>query len=507
VRLPFPERISLLYVVLFATLLFAVQLVEGTSLLFAICSCLFVTIAAVAFNLAGGLTRPSGAYIFFYSVLGLIIGLIWKAILGEAADSNLTVPLVTIQVYLGGICAMLAAVFISRRLALKRAILRNLLTDANMQNATIGCMVTGGALTLLLLFPVPGTVYGTISQLNRFLFLAVLLGVTHQIKKTGGTSSVSLPVLISFLIMFCNGVFGFSKEGMITPLLCWAIAASSMRYRVSLIQIVGGVLATFFIFHYLVPYSQYGRNYKTDSASENLSTSISMLSNLGYVREQYLEIEAASVEDHSLSYFNTPQGFFERLQMIGMDDKLINITEQGQVYGLYPIVAYFENLVPHFFWPNKPRLNFNTMYAQEIGGVIPEDDMTTGISFTPTAEGFHLARWTGLFLVAPILWIMLFTLFDSLCGDARKAPWGLLAIMLFAHAAPESGLGGGVVYMLGFGAFIIIFAAYTCAYLMPIVGTLVVGPEKPTIRPHGGPLTAVPARIPNRIRPQSSSTW
>jgi hypothetical protein len=235
-----------------------------------------------------------------------------------------------------------------------------------------------------------------------------------------------------------------------------------------------------------------------------LSTSISLLSNLGYVREQYLATEADSFEDRRSGYFNTPQGFFDRLQLVAMDDAIINITERGQVYGLYPIFAYFENLIPHFFWPDKPRLNYATMYAQEIGGILPEDDTTTGISFTPSAEGFHLARWTGLLLVAPILWIMLFTVFDSLCGDARKSPWGLLAIPLFAHTAPEGGLGG-VIYMLGLGSFSIVFAAYTAAYLMPIIGTLVVGPEKAVIR-RRGLRTAIPGSISRRIHPQSSST-
>ena len=72
-------------------------------------------------------------------------------------------------------------------------------------------------------------------------------------------------------------------------------------------------------------------------------------------------------------------------------------------------------------------------------GMLGDEDRTTGISFSPIGEAFHVGRWTGIFIVAPILWIMLFTLYDSLCGDARKVPWGLLAIVLFAHIAPEGG--------------------------------------------------------------------
>ena len=88
-----------------------------------------------------------------------------------------------------------------------------------------------------------------------------------------------------------------------------------------------------------------------------------------------------------------------------MDDALINITEQGQVFGISPIWASFSNLIPHFLWPSKPRLYYGTLYAQEIGGLLSEDDTTTGISFSPTAEAFHMARWIGVLIVAPIVWI------------------------------------------------------------------------------------------------------
>ena len=76
---------------------------------------------------------------------------------------------------------------------------------------------------------------------------------------------------------------------------------------------------------------------------------------------------------------------------------------------------------------------------------------------------------------------MLFTLFDSLCGDVRKAPWGLLVIPLFAHTAPEGGITG-VIYMLGFGTISVLLVAFAAAYVMPIVGTLIAGPENLAIR-------------------------
>ena len=499
-RIPFPVHIRLWHAFCFAGLLFTAQLLEGTSLYFSVCCVLFIIISTAAFNLAGGLSRPAGAYVFFYSSLTVIVGLCWKAVIGEPADSNLLNPLLTIRVFLAGITAMLAAVYISRKLTTKHALLRNAVTEANMQNATIGCMVTGLFISFLLMALTweSGSTLSAVAQINRFLPLAMILGIVHQIRKSGGTSSINLPVLVSGAAMFAMGVLGFSKEGMFAPLLCWAVAAGSQRYKVSLFQVIGAVLVVVFMFHFLVPYSQYGRNFRSETGSfrENYDIAISMLSHLEDVRQQSnAVVEDQSAEAPSRSYYSTPQGFFDRLQMISVDDALIDLTERNGAFGYSPIIMGFENLVPHFLWPNKPNIGFGNIYSHELGGMIADDDSTTGISFSPSGEGFHMARWTGVLIVAPILWIMLFTAFDSLCGNVTESPWGLLVIAQFAHSAPE-GMLGGVIYMLGFITLSITVAALTAAYVMPVLGTLFKGPEQTGLR-----RIALVRSIPRRVRP------
>jgi hypothetical protein len=489
VRIPYPERISLWHALSFAAVLSGVQLFEGTAPLFTLCSFLFIIIATIAFNVAGGLTRPSGAYVFFYALLAVIVGLCWKAILGEPADSHLLAPLLTMQVFLGGITAMLGAVFVSRRLTSKRALLGNLVTNENIQNATVGCMVTGLVVTFILLFSQGqsgqaqsgGSVLSALSQLNRFLPMAIILGVIYQIRKSGGTSSVNIPVLVSGVAIFILGLIGFSKEGLFTPFLCWAVAAGSMRYRLNLYQIIGGIFVVFFMQQFLVPYAQYGRNFRSETGSitDNVDTAINLLSNLEETRQRAEQSIHDAYEAKAQGYYNTPQGLLDRFQMLSADDMLIDGTERHGNFGYSPIVMGFANLVPRVFWPNKPSINFGNLYAHELGG-LAEDDFTTGISFSPSGEGYHIDRWMGIFLLAPILWILLFTLYDSLCGTVRDSPWGLLAIALFSHAAPE-GMLGGIIYMLGFSALSIAVAALSAAYVMPMLGMLVKGPGQVSI--------------------------
>ena len=500
-RLPFPERIPLDYAFYFAGILCVIQLLEGTNGLFSLCCLCFILVSALAFNFAGGFTRPTGSYVFFFSTLTLIIGLCWKAVLGEPADSNLQDPILGITVYLGCICSMYIAVIISRHISAKRAFLRNTVTESNMQTATVGCMVTGALLFFLgVLFPNSGgngTVFSALAQINQFFPLAIILGTIHTIRRSGGTRSVNLPVLISILFSCGLGIVGFSKQGIIAPLIGWIFAAASQRYRVTRTQIALGIFTTFFIFYYLVPYSQYGRNFRVETLSGNLTIAVSLLSDLGTVREEYLRDSEYSEETKGHGYFNTSQGFFDRLQAIALDDSLMVFKRQNGFDGIYPVVYAFENLVPHFIWKDKPQFHGGQDYAHDVG-VLADEDLTTGVSFSPAADAYGRMGFSGVFLLAPVLWIILFTLFDSLCGDLRQAPWGILVALVYSHLAPEGGLGG-VIYSYGYVTFGIVFSAIVGAYVMPVMGTLFIGPEGIILR-RGAKVQS----IPNRLRPASS---
>jgi hypothetical protein len=504
-RLPFPDHVSLATVCYFAGTLCVIQLLQGTNPTFSLLSAGYIFAAAMAFNVGGGFTRTAGAFVFFNSVLGVIIGLCMKAYLGEPADSNLQNPILTMSIYFCGMCMMLVAAYLSRRFSTKKALLGKMVTDANMQTATVGCMVTG-FLIYFVGFYVPagnGTVSSALNQVNRFFPLAVMLGVLNSCRRSGGTRSVNFPVLVSAAFMFITGVLNFSKEGMITPFVCWILAASSQRYRISRLQLVGMVFTAFFIFYYLVPYSQYGRIYREEGAFYNVDTSLSLLSHLGYVREQFYENSTEALEGRVLGYFNTPQGFFDRLEMIAIDDALDNHTQQFGTFGFYSVIQSFENVVPHFIWPDKPNVATGNTFAHEVG-LLSEEDTSTGVSFSSTAGAFHLLGWYGVFLLAPAIWLLLFTTFDSLCGDFRTAPWGLLVMVAFAHAAPEGDINS-MIYLCFFGGFTIIFAAITGAYVMPVIGTFFIGPEGIQLR-HGAPVRAIPGRLLPPASPASSET-
>ena len=154
---------------------------------------------------------------------------------------------------------------------------------------------------------------------------------------------------------------------------------------------------------------------------------------------------------------------------------------------------YFLNWIPHIILPNKEALmpagvtNPGNFYTHEIGGLAP-DDFSTGISYSPTAEAFHMNTWLGIVIVGGAVWTLLFIVTDVICGDLRKSPFGLLAMVAFSHVAPES-LIAGLVYYIFFTNFGIIVAIVFCAYFAPILGTLLSG--NPSMRGYARQLSPV----------------
>jgi hypothetical protein len=482
VRIPFPERVPLNRVAIFAGSLFAIQMFQGTPFYFSAGCVAFILIAAFAFNAAGGLTRSSGAYVFFYSLLVVIVGLCYKAYLGERADSNLLVPQTDILAYVGSITAMLVAVLLSRRLSRKSGLMQNLLKESGMYRASVGCIVFGvfGVFLIALLGEEGASINRAFTQINYLIPLGIIIGVMYEIRHTHGRRSVNLPVVFSIVFVFVLlGLFSFSKSGMLLPLICWVLPVCALRYRLTSLQMGSCMLALFIIFHYLTPYADYGRNFRGEANTipEKFALTVRLLEHPEQTRQKYLD----STIGDSPGYYNTPQGFWGRLQFISVDDALINITDHGHVFGLWPIKAVFLNAIPHVIWPNKPPLILGNNYMHEINGQpLDEGDTSTGISFSATGEAYHWAKWVGILVVAPLIWLLLFVALDSLIGDIRTSPWGLLVLAMLSHTAPEGMLSGAIAF-LTFGVEAIIFCALFATFVAPLFATAVLGPERRTI--------------------------
>jgi hypothetical protein len=510
-RLPFPTRIPIEKMFIFAAVVFVVQLLERTNVYFAAIFFAYIMLSTIAFNVAGGFSRASGTYVFWFALLTCILGGLWKLFLAEPADSNLTSPVVTLVTYFVSMGMILCALKLSHRFTRNARGLSTILraNEVNLGHAAMGCFIASQLASYANEF-LPhgnGSLTNMINQVNLFLPLAILLGTIHTIRLSGGRRSVSvLTVLCGGLIFVYGGLISYSKQAMFTPIVCWAAAAASQRFRLRLWQVA--LLAGFSVFSVtlLSPLSQVGRQIVPENATEyqRLLLSADLLSHPMRLRRDYIESlgtpdEQGRISNFASSYFDTPQGLFDRLTIIKADDRLVSYTLQGHTVGKLRVIYYFLDWIPHIILPNKEALmppgviNSGNTYAHEAGGLLAPDDYSTGISFSPSAEAFHMDEWEGIVVVGTFVWTLLFISVDLICGDLRYSPFGLLALVAFAHVAPES-LIGNLVYFIFFGNLGIVIAIVFCAYFAPILGLLLSPPQGSRIeRFEPGRLTATEA--------------
>ncbi len=478
-KVSLPSHVPMKWVLSFVLVLVIVQMIQGTTALLACTAGAFIILAALAFNAAGGLQYPSGAYIFFNALLSAILGIVMKAVLGEPLNTNLTDAQYTLTVYVTGMCAMLVASLLNRRFRRRPPLLRNTLQNVRMDQVALGCLILSIAVT----YAAPRSITGTVSQFNRFGILAILLSVSYRLKETDGRRSFTWVAFIAWLYNTLSGLLEFSKEGMFTASVAWAIAAVASGYRLTwkraaiLIAIAVPALTI------LTPFSQVGRVYKVAGVSR-VDTAIDLLSHPLQTRDLYERSQVdrylAAADYH---WFNQPQGLLDRLTVVPIDDALIYATDHGSPGSLDVVWSYFANAIPRYLYPDKPTLLTGNVYGH-IVGVVGEEDYTTGISFTPYAEAYHAGHWLGVTVIICGMFLMLFIVCDSLTGSVADGPWALLYFVAFAHQAAE-GLLSALVYGATTYSLAVIAAQVITTYVAPVVGAFAIAPKRPNFaEPH-----------------------
>lgn len=484
-QLSLPTRIPLAKAFAFSLLFFCLQVYQHTSIAFAALYLAFVMLSVAGFNLAEGFTRLTGAYIFWFSTLIVIFGVFWKAVVNEPADSNLLVPLLDIALDTASMAMMLFVVLLNKKMDFRDLGLGGGFSGVNLDLtvAGLGCIVTAAIFNMagLIFGQAPGGFLSAIAQINFFLPLGIILATAGAIKDTGGRRSTSTVTLIGIILTSIQGMLGFSKQGMLTPIVCWLIGCFYMRLRVRPIHVIVIVSMIVLSFKFIAPLSE-ARDLVPEGADYTDRAEL-----IGYQITHWSQFQAHIVQLHindgadqgTATYYDKPQGaLVERLSMMSPDDRLNAYTARGNYEGMAPVIEWFENVVPRFLYPGKTNDYTGNYFAHKAGGFISADDHSTGISFSPVASAYNCEGWGGILWLMPGIWILLFTSVDFVAGDLRKYPWGLLVVVWFGHAAPES-LLSGMIYYISYGNLGMLFAIIVSTRLAPIVGSLFTGKVVP----------------------------
>lgn len=470
-RIALPIRFNWNYVVIYVAAVFVGQLLESTNFIFAVLCAVYVLLWALAYNLSGGIEYPSGAFILSNGLFSVVIGFGAKVLLFEPGNRNLHVPIKTVLVYTVGMLMTVVIVFITRSLRPKRGLIGSFDSLQQLRRAAIVCLCLGIVLSFLLSSTRAegGSLLSALAQLNSFTMTAILFGTAYEIRHSEGKRSVNWVVTAGITAVFGRGIISFSKEGMLAGFVAWGLAASILGYSFTRKQVIGLTLGLAFMTFYLVPYSQYVRNFgaNTGSTLDNIPIALHYLGNLGETRRLYNDAISEISINEELHLFDQREGFLDRLIQVPADDALIENTDKGNIFGLAPTYAAFANIIPRFLWHNKPSINTGNMYGHELG-ILNEDDVTTGISFSAAADAYHQLAWLGILLLLPLSLLILFLVMDSLVGSSKYSPFALFPIIkLF-----QDGAAGGLdicVYYATFGVAGILLVAFISKVVTPFV--------------------------------------
>ena len=485
-RFPAPDRLRFQHVAVFVILVFVGQELEGTDFVFALLTAAYTLLWATAFNIAGGIRYASGAFIFFNGFLNVIIGLTFKVFLMQPGESHLRAPNSTMFVYCVGMGAILSAVFVARSLRPSGGLLPGLNAIYAYKRAAIICLFGGIVITLVTLTS-SSQLLSAIRQVNKMPPMAIMLGTIYEIRRSKGKRSFNWIVVTGIAFVFAVGLISFGKTGMLIGFAAYFVAAVMEGYDFPIKQMVIGVLGLAFFSYYLVPYSQYVRNMRVATAAGNVEVALFYLGDLNETRRLYeAGIAELDINDETHLY-DQHEGYMDRQVILPADDSLINYTNKGHIFGLAPTFVSYANMVPHFIWRNKPYLNTGNAYAHEIGDIVGDDDETTGIAFSATADAYHQEGWLGLFLLLPIDAFLFFIIMDSVVGNTRRAPWALIPILDLTAIATEGGLSS-LVYMFGIELFgivsLVLIITYSARFVLgaasaPDLGRLAAAPLEP----------------------------
>lgn len=455
--------------------LFALQTLEGTQVVTSVAFCAFILVITDAFNAVGGLVYPSGAYIFFLGFLSVILGGLAKTVVGESLDSHLYNTQKDLLIYLTGACSIWVAARISAATRRKKPFLLKTQLTSNITQATVGALLVGQFGMLL----VPESYVSTFNQMNQLLYLAVILAAYDVTKRTDGRRSFSVLALGILLLATAEyGLFSFSKQGMFTPSLCWALGATMAGYRMTWKRALFVGTFAFVMATLLTPISQIGRAYRyLPDANEK---AIELLMHPLETRDLYNR-EEKLLEDKQVAgyhWFEHTTGLLDRLTVLPIDDALIHRTDRGYSPGSFPIVTYATNMIPRYLVKEKPLWRWGNRYAHEIG-LLGKDDFVTGISFTPFADLYHCLQWWGVSLVCLPVYVIFFWVCDSVTGSIHDTIWASIYILLFSHNSAE-GMFWAPFNAVSVNTFMVVALAVLGRYILPILGGLFIPVSRKT---------------------------
>jgi hypothetical protein len=455
-RIPFPKTIPLWPLLIFLTTMLVVQIIQGTDPVFAVLMLAAQLAAVVGFNRMGGMTHMAGAFCFFAILPNVTVPEITHLVLRQPGDFNLVHPLAT-----AGVCViffvsvMITALLVSSVRHPVPFIERIRFSITELRIASVLSCILAISIAFALITrsgpPENGSLLAALYHFYPFLLaISVMLATYVQIITSSGESVMSWYVSFLLILAIVPGIFSASKEGMLTPLLCWFVVVASSRHRFRWYGVLAlaGVLFVAWVFVY--PFSQNARF--TVREAETLSEKLDLI--VEFVRDpsRFPDSISNSKESSEFGVATSKVNIIARYSVLPSIDMLFDADQKLGYTSIDRYAPVLVSMVPHALWPHRPVPITSNELGHKAGFRMGAGDTETGIAIASPALFFDLGGWLALVVYTLICFIMFFFASIRLIGTSESGIWGLVPIgteALIAGAAAPDAMFTLVVMFLG----------------------------------------------------------
>jgi hypothetical protein len=386
--------------------------------------------AVNAFNHMGGMTHMAGAFCFFAILPTVTVPELTHLFFGQPGDFNLVHPLTTAgvcAVFFG--CVMVAARMISL-MSHPVAVLEHIkFSISELRIISIFACVVAISITIrILTLTQPVRDGSLLAALNHFspllIAISVMMATYVRMATTGGRSVMNWFVAFLLILAIVPGLLSASKEGMLTPLLCWFLVVAASRHRFSPFGILGIATVLFVAWTFVYPFSQNARS--SVRGAENLSEKVDLI--VGFFRDpsQFPDSISNSENSSEFGVSTSKVSIIARYSVLPSIDMLIGADQKLGYTSIDRYAPVLVSIVPHALWPNRPAPLTSNELGHKAGFQMEAGDTTTGIAIGSPALFFDLGGWLAL-IVFTLLCFMIFFLFTvRVVGNSSTGIWGLV---------------------------------------------------------------------------------
>jgi hypothetical protein len=442
-RIPFPSYIPLGPLLVALSLELCVQLVQGTDPIFAALILASQASAIVAFNYMGGMTHMTGAFCLFAILPTVTIPEVAHLALGQPGDFNLVHPIET-----AGVCAVFFAcvMVVARMISLmKHSIaLLDRMNFSIMELRVISVLACGVALSVaikMLTLDGPLENGSLLAGLNHFypflIALSVMMATYVRIATTNGRSVMNAFVAFLLVMAIVPGMLSASKEGILTPLLCWLVVVAASRHRFSVYGLVGLIAVLLVSWTYVYPFSQNARF--PIRAANSLSEKISLI--VDYFRDpsQFPDVNSSYSKSSEFGFETSKVSIVARYSTLPSIDMMIDADQRLGYTGIDPYLPVLVSIVPHALWPDRPAPITSNELGHKAGFAIAAGDTTTGIAIGTPGLFFDLGGWLALIVYTLVCFALFFFAAVRLVGSSASGIWSLVVVGTEANMAGNAG--------------------------------------------------------------------